>query len=403
MHGILLHKEDRFSAAVEFFERAEALGSRAAASNRGNSLLDMGRMDEALRAHERAVEADPTHPGAQYNLALTRLRLGDWERGWPGYEARWRFREVHRSPRLFSQSRWQGEPLDGRRILLHAEQGLGDTIQFCRYATLVEARGGVVVLQVQEPVERLVTSLPAVRAGLAETALLGARLPEFDLECPLLSLPAVFGSTVETVPWPGAYLGADPNLALEKRWRTPHVRPDTGHPLRVGVCWAGNPRYKADHRRSIELRTLLPLLRVPGITWISLQKGPATEQLAALPGDVFVWDGSSGDRDLAETGATISTLDLVVTSDPCIAHLAGAMGKPVWILLPHLADWRWMQETETTPWYPTARLLRQREPGNWAGVVDRVAGELHQLRVVNGVQGNSAIKQAPQPSQPLPA
>ena len=403
MHGILLHKEDRFSEAVEFFERAEALGSRAAASNRGNSLLDMGCMEEALQAHDRAVERDPTHPGAQYNLALTRLRLGDWERGWPGYEARWRFREVHRSPRVFSQPRWQGEPLDGRRILLHAEQGLGDTIQFCRYTTLVAARGGVAILQVQEPVERLVASLPAVRAGLAETTRLGESLPEFDLECPLLSLPAVFGTTVETVPWPGAYLGADPELAREKRCSTPHVRPDTGHPLRVGVCWAGNPRYKADHKRSIELRTLLPPLRVPGITWISLQKGPAAEQLAALPGDVFVWDGSSSDRDLADTAAMIATLDLVVTSDTCIAHLAGAMGKPVWILLPHLADWRWMQETETTPWYPTARLLRQREPGDWAGVVDRVVGEFIHLRTYHGMQAVGAAKQATQPSRLIPA
>jgi tetratricopeptide (TPR) repeat protein len=403
MHGILLHNEGRFAEAVEIFQQAEALGSRAAASNRGNSLLDMGCMDEALQAHEQAVERDPAHPGAQYNLALTRLRLGDWEQGWSGYEARWHFREVHRSPRVFSQPRWQGEALDGRRILLYAEQGLGDTIQFCRYTTLVAARGGVVILQVQEPVERLVASLPAVRAGLAETARLGAKLPEFDVECPLMSLPAVFGSTVETVPWPGAYLGADADLAFEKRRQTPCVRPDQTQPLRVGVAWAGNPRYRADHRRSIELKTLLPLLRVPGITWISLQKGPAAEQLAALPGDVFVWDGSSLDRDLAETAAMISTLDLVVTSDTSIAHLAGAMGKPVWILLPHLADWRWMQETETTPWYPTARLLRQREPGDWAGVVARVVGEIIHLSTYHGMQAVGAAKQATQATRLIPA
>ncbi len=402
MHGILLHNEGRFAEAIEVFAQAEALGSRAAASNRGNSLLDMGRMDEALRAHETAVERDPTHAGALYNLALTRLRLGDWERGWPGYEARWRFREVHRSPRVFSQPRWQGEALDGRRILLHAEQGLGDTIQFCRYATLVEARGGLAILQVQAPVERLMASLPAVRAGLAETALLGGRLPEFDLECPLMSLPAVFATTVETVPWPGAYLGAEHELTFERRSRTPQIRPDWARSLRVGLCWAGNPRYKADSRRSVDLKTLLPLLRVPGITWISLQKGPAAEQLAELPGEVFVWDGSSRDRDLAETAALVATLDLVVTTDTCIAHLAGAMGKPVWILLPHLADWRWMQETESTPWYPTARLLRQREPGDWAGVVERVAGELNELRAGQRWM-IGPLKYEPQPSRLIPA
>jgi len=172
MHGILLHKDGRFDEAVEVFQHAEALGHRAAASNRGNSLLDLGRMDEALQAQELAVEREPECAGARYNLALTRLRLGCWEKGWPGYEARWKFREVHRNPRVFSQPRWQGDALLGRRILLHAEQGLGDTIQFCRYAAMVAAHGGHVILQVQEPALRLMQSLPAVRAGLMETMLL---------------------------------------------------------------------------------------------------------------------------------------------------------------------------------------------------------------------------------------
>jgi tetratricopeptide (TPR) repeat protein len=412
MHGILLHSEGRFAEAVEVFERAEALGHRAAASNRGNSLLDMGRMDEALRAHEMAVERDPAHPGALYNLALTRLRLGDWERGWPAYEARWRFREVHRSPRVFRQPRWQGELLEGRRVLLHAEQGLGDTIQFCRYASLVAARGGVPILQVQAPVERLMASLPAVRAGQVELALLSARRGrppdfdlEFDLECPLLSLPAVFGTTMETAPWSGAYLEADPELVAEKRVQFPHLRlQDSPYAqYRVGLAWAGNPRYKADRQRSMEFETLLPLLRAPGMTWISLQKGEAAEQLAALPGDLFVWDGSSHDRDLAETAALLATLDLVVTTDTCIAHLAGAMAKPVWILLPHLGDWRWMQQIETTPWYPTARLFRQRSPGDWPGVLERVAGELNELLTRQQWQTIRVARPESQISQLIPA
>jgi tetratricopeptide (TPR) repeat protein len=411
MQGILLHGESRFAEAVEVFERAEALGHRAAASNRGNSLLDMGRMDEALRAHETAVERDPAHPGALYNLALTRLRLGDWERGWPAYEARWRFREVHRTPRVFRRPRWQGEPLEGRRVLLHAEQGLGDTIQFCRYATLVAARGGVPILQVQAPVERLMASLPAVRAGQVENAHPGDRGgppdfdPQFDLECPLLSLPAVFGTTVETAPWSGAYLEADPELVAEKRVQFPHLRlQDSPYAqYRVGLAWAGNPRYKADRERSMEFETLLPLLRTPGMTWISLQKGEAAEQLAALPGDLFVWDGSSHDRDLAETAALLATLDLVVTTDTCIAHLAGAMAKPVWILLPHLSDWRWMQQIETTPWYPTARLFRQRSPGDWPGVLERVAGELSELRAQRRRQTIRVARPESQTSELIPA
>ena len=412
MHGILLHNDGRFAEAVEIFERAEALGNRPAASNRGNSLLDMGRMDEALRAHQAAVERDPESAGAKYNLALTQLRLGDWQQGWPLYEARWSFREVHCSPRVFRQPRWQGEPLEGRRVLLHAEQGLGDTIQFCRYAMLVAARGGVAILQVQTAVERLMRSLPVVRCGQAETALLGAKPPQFDLECPLLSLPAVFATTVETVPWPGAYLGADPKLAAEKQAEFPDVMSITGSvknapcpilsprswakgwdtstfswagseetpSLRIGLAWAGNPRYKADGQRSMQLETLFPLLRTPGITWVSLQKGAAADQLTDMPADVFVWDGSSRDRDLAETAAFVTTLDLIITTDTCIAHLAGAMGKPVWIMLPHLSDWRWMQQIETTPWYPTARLFRQHTPGDWAEVPERVMAELHAFR-----------------------
>ena len=330
MHGILLHAEGRFAEAIDAFREAEALGSRAAASNRGNSLMDLGRMDEALRAHEAAVQHDRCSAGAEYNLALTRLRLGDWERGWVEYEARWRFRDVHRAPMVFRQPRWRGESLGGRRVLLHAEQGLGDAIQFSRYATLVAARGGVPILQVHEPVERLMHSLAVVRAGLAQVVRLGVEPPRFDLECPLMSLSAVFGTTVDTVPWTGAYLGAETELVIE-RWKQVPSRETS---LRVGLAWAGNPRYKADRRRSMKLQTLLPLLRTPGIQWISLQKGEAARQMAGLADDIFVSDGSSRDRDLAETAALLATLDLVITTDTCIAHLAGAMGKPVWILLP---------------------------------------------------------------------
>ncbi len=368
MRGILLHNEGRFEEATHAFQQAEALGSPAATSNRGNSLLELGRDDEALRTHELAAQREPRSPGTLYNLALTRLRLGDWERGWPEYEARWRFREVHRSPRLFLEPRWLGEPLAGRRLLLHAEQGLGDTIQFCRFAEMAVARGGSVILQVQPEVERLMRSLHVVKAGAAQVALLGRIPPEFDLECPLMSLPAVFHTTIETVPWHGAYLGTDPALADEKRAQF------SGGALgpRIGIAWAGNPRYKADRQRSMELTTLEPLLRTESVSWISLQKGEPSRQLEQLPDGISVLDGSSRDADLAETAALLATLDLVITTDTSIAHLAGAMAKPVWILLPHLADWRWMQRIETTPWYPTARLFRQREPGDWSELIQRV-------------------------------
>ncbi len=380
MRGILLHTEGRFAEAVSAFERAESLGLRAASSNRGNTLLDMGRMKDALEAHELAVERDPAHPGARYNLALTRLRMGDWRLGWPGYEARWHFREVHRSPRVFRQPRWRGEPLEGRRILLHAEQGLGDTIQFCRFATLVVALGGFPILQVQEPVERLIQSMAIVRAGLAEVARLGSPVGDFDCECPLLSLPAVFATDVDTIPWAGPYLVPEHEFAQGWSWRIPDACEGE---LRAGLAWAGNPRYKADRQRSMALQTLLPPLRMPGMRWISLQKGPAAEQIRLLPENIALLDGASQDRDLADTAATLGTLDLVVTTDTCIAHLAGAMGKPVWILLPHLADWRWMEDSESTPWYPSARLLRQASAGDWTGPIDRAIQDINLFKSAN--------------------
>lgn len=380
--GILLHTEGRFAIAISAFERAAELGSQPALSNRGNSLLELGRMEDALAAHGAAVERDPDHPGARYNLALTQLRLGHWQDGWRNYEARWRFRQVHAQPRVFRQPRWNGEPLTGERVLLHSEQGLGDTIQFCRYVNLVAARGGRAILQVQAPVARLLRSLAVVRAGLAEVALLDGPAPEFELECPLLSLPALFGTTPETVPWPGAYLGPMPNTSTllchsQARSHDSLIAPSR---LFVGLCWSGNPRYKADAQRSMRLLTLLPLLRGRGVFWVSLQKGPAAEQLAELPFDVAVADGGRRDTDLADTAATIAGLDAVVTTDTCVAHLAGAMAKPVFILLPHLADWRWMEDAGTTPWYPTAKLLRQRVPGDWSSVLEAAAGELEAMR-----------------------
>lgn len=378
MEGILLHQERRFEEAIGAFAQAERLGHHAATSNRGNSLLELGRMDEALRAHRLAVEHDPECAGSRYNLALTELRLGDWAQGWSDYEARWSFREVHRKPRRLAHPRWQGEPLAGRRILLHAEQGLGDTIQFCRYAAMVAERGGVPVLAVQEPVEKLMRSLALVRAGAARVVPLDAALhgsgEQFDCECPLMSLPAVLDTTIETVPWSGAYLSADAAEVATKGRQFPAL---AGR-AQVGIAWAGNPRYRSDAQRSMCLSTMLPLLRDVDADWISLQKGAPAEQIAELPGGICVRDGCSGDRDLAETAAWMANLDLVITSDTCIAHLAGAMGKPVWILLPYLADWRWMEQTEGTPWYPTARLFRQRERGDWAGVMERVARELGQ-------------------------
>ncbi len=385
--GILLMSETagefdggKLGAAVEAFREAERLGHRTAASNRGNALLRLGRVREAMAAHQAAVMQDSTHAGARYNLALTQLRLGDFAHGWANYEARWRFREVHPRPRRFAEPRWKGElllkrPARERRLLVYAEQGLGDTVQFVRYLPKVAAMGAEIVLEVQAPLVRLVEPLVKALGGVVVAQ--GEPLPGFDLHCPLMSMPAVSLTTVETVPAPIPYLRAEAERTKE---RAAELGLDRGG-RRIGLAWAGNRLYRADKERSTKLETLLPLVReFAGFGFVSLQKGEAAGELAGVPADPRVADGCSGDRDLADAAAVIANLDLVITTDTVIAHLAGAMGKPLWLLLPWQADWRWMQERETTPWYPQARLFRQRAPGDWAELVWRVAGALRRQR-----------------------
>lgn len=378
--GILLHGDNQHESALVALAEAEQRGSFSAISNRGNVLLDMHRCDEALVEHRRAVARDPHHAGARYNLALTELRMGEWRTGWRNYEARWRFRDVNRVTPQYNVPRWTGEPLDGKTILLHAEQGLGDTMQFSRYAPLVAARGGRVLLQVQPAAARLMHSLAAAHSGAIQVITRGNARPDFDLECPLMSLPACFHTTVETAPWFGPYLGAEPEEVERRKVELNQHFGNDSRALRVGISWAGNPRYKADAARSMPLENFFPLLRsLPDAEFISLQKGDAAEQLRVMPRDLHIYDGSSRDRDFAATAALTANLDLVLSTDTAVAHLAGAMGLPVWLLLAHHADWRWMEHRTNSPWYPTMRLLRQASPGAWTGLLNDAAVGLENL------------------------
>jgi tetratricopeptide (TPR) repeat protein len=393
--------------AIQAFQQAESLGHKTAPSNRGNALLRLSRCEEALAAHQTALERDPHHPGILYNLALTQLRTGDFARGWPNYEIRWQFREVHPHPRRFSQPRWQGETLSkGSRLFIYSEQGLGDTLQFLRYLSLVAERSPDthLILEVQAPLVRLLTpylttltkschperfchpersegfASSSPHPGLtAEILPHGHPLPPFTHHCPLLSLPAIFQTTLETVPAQIPYLHSDPQLNQQRATELAAIGNPNHHA--IGIAWAGNPNYRADHERSTTLSTFLPLLQIPAIRWISLQKGESTRQIHQLQPnlrpDISLTDASSQDHDLADTAALIHYLDLVITTDTVIAHLAGALGKPLWLLLPWQSDWRWMQSQATTPWYPHARIFRQYSPGNWPELLDRVA---HQLR-----------------------
>jgi tetratricopeptide (TPR) repeat protein len=371
----------KISDAIAAFHKAEALGHKTAASNRGNALLRLGRCEEALAAHKAALARDPHHPGIRYNLALTQLRLGDFAQGWPNYEIRWSFREVHPQPRRFRQPRWQGEALAApATLLIYAEQGLGDTLQFVRYLPLVVQRcpDTRILLEVQPPLARLLSSSPSIAAEILPQ---GDPILPFTHHCPLLSLPAIFATTLETIPSQVPYLAAPSNnssgapsflRSLQEGW-------DGRCAAKIGFNWAGNPNYRADHERSTHLKTFLPLLKLPNIHWISLQKGDPASQIKQIPIELCPIDASSHDRDLADTAATIAALDLILTTDTAIAHLAGALGKPLWLLLPWQSDWRWMQDRLTTPWYPAARLFRQSSPNNWPELIHRVRHELETI------------------------
>jgi tetratricopeptide (TPR) repeat protein len=410
----------RIEEAIAAFHQAESQGHKTAASNRGNALLRLGRCEESLAAHQAAAAGNPHHPGVLYNLALTQLRLGDYAQGWANYEIRWSFREVHPHPRRFRQPRWQGEPLpENSTLLIYAEQGLGDTLQFLRYLPQVaerltppiESRGAPhldfemwdaqqapphtrlrIILEVQPPLTRFLATQFTGSEARVQVISHGDPLPSFTHHCPLMSLPAIFQTTLETVPSQTPYLHAGQELAKGRAAELadlgapslPQPYRDKGGPpqmlpnsrSKIGLCWAGNPNYRADHERSTHLQTFLPLLEIPNIQWISLQKGEAANQIHQLPPEVHLFDGSSQDRDLADTAALVADLDLVITTDTAIAHLAGALGKPLWLLLPWQSDWRWMQQIPTTPWYPTASLFRQSSPNNWPELLHRVAAEL---------------------------
>jgi hypothetical protein len=319
-----------------------------------------------------ALRLDPQSASTHWNRALALLQGGDYARGWPEYE--WRWRRPGARPRLSTdRPAWDGRPLEGRTILLWCEQGLGDAIQFARYAPRVQRQGGRVLLQCPGILRALFRTLPGVEAVLAE----GEALPAFDVHAPLLSLPALLGTTLATVPAEVPYLSADP--ALVGAWRK-KLAAVPG--LRVGVAWQGNPHHKWDRHRSVHLAAFAPLARVGGVRLVSLQKGPGAEQLAALRGRLPVVDfgddlGASGPY--PDTAALMRGLDLVVTVDTATAHLAGALGVPVWVPLSTIVDWRWLLGREDSPWYPTMRLFRQAQLGDWGPVFARLAEELRAL------------------------
>jgi Flp pilus assembly protein TadD len=355
--------------AEGLFRRALALGvdPARAKSNLALSLMEQVRPEEAEASCREALEIRPDYPEARANLALALLTMGRMEEGWREYEARWQVAAMGPPAPVLPQPRWTGQELNGETVLLYAEQGYGDTLQFCRYVPMVAAAGGRVVLVVPKALRQLMTTLDGVAEVLCEE---GDLLPEFDYHCPLLSLPFAFGTTVATIPGPVSYLRADPSPWADFLGQCPG--------LKVGVVWAGKSRteqpYAAaiDKRRSMRLSEMAPLFSVPGCSFVSLQLGFPAAQIQLLPQGVEVLDASDRLGDWADTAALIAGLDLVIAVDTAVAHLAGALGKPVWMLNRFDSCWRWLLNRDDTPWYPSMRQFRQTSRGDWDGVIERV-------------------------------
>jgi tetratricopeptide (TPR) repeat protein len=361
----------RLAEAEACFARALQIdpGHAQAHTNRGNVLKEQGRLEEALASYQVALWLAPESASAHWNRALAWLKAGDYERGWPECEWRWRRKNV--IPRSFTQPRWDGNLFPGRTLLLYMEPGIGDMIQFVRFAALAKERGGTVWLECPS---RLIP-LFGTCSGIDRIVPAGVPLPAFDLQAPLMSLPGLLGTTLPTVPAVVPYLAAD-----AERVRAWGKRLAARGGFRIGIARQGNPEHCWDRHRSLPLAAFAPLAALPGVRLIALQKGEGSAQLAELAGAFAVeelpgpWDPP--EAAFADSAAVMQHLDLVIAVDSALAHLAGALGLPVWIALSALTDWRWLRDRSDSPWYPTARLFRQQRLGEWLPVMEAMARAL---------------------------
>jgi len=387
--GAALQKLARPEDALEQFDRALALRPQfvGALHNKALAQSELRRFDEAVATYRRIKAIDPQNADADWNAALIQLLCGDFEAGWQGREARWKIPSLPGTAGYpkFARPMWRGERnVEGKTILICADEGLGDTIQFVRYAPMLAALGARVVLLPQESLYPLLAGLPGVSQCLPN---LRGGLPAFDLHCPTMSLPWAFGTRLDTIPAPASYLPRPPEArvrAFEERLG-PRDRP------RIGLVWSGNSAHRNDRNRSIPLRTLARIIDA-GATFVSLQKDPRPDDSAALRERTDIVDLTGHLTDFAETAALISCLDLVIAVDTSVAHLAAALGCPTWILLPSVPDWRWLLDRDDSPWYPTVRLFRQTAAGDYDDVIDRVRTELRAPIGANSWRSDSVVR-----------
>jgi len=371
----LLQQLHRYDEALESHDRALEIEphDKLVLFNRGITSYLMMRFPDALVAFGQAIAIDPDYAPAHFSSAFAYLVMGDFQRGWEKYEWRWQEEQVGSHKRDFAQPLWHGnEPIAGKTILLHAEQGFGDTLQFCRYVPFVKSRGATVVLEVQGGLKSLLTRLP----GADHVVGWGDPLPPFDMHRPLLSLPLAFHTELESIPDNVPYVRAPADKADKWRKRLGlQTRP------RIGLAWSGNTEHRNDHNRSLAFETLLPLL-TDEFEWISLQKIVRDEDKMALAASSVIHLGDEI-KDFSDTAGLVDAMDLVLAVDTSVAHLAGALGKALWVMLPYSPDWRWLLDRDDSPWYPSARLMRQARPGDWASLLGRIEVELRSRFTAN--------------------
>ncbi len=367
--GLVRQEQGNLETAQVYYEKAIALNPNypEAYHNLGLILNQIGQLEASRTCYQQAITLKSDFGEAHQNLAELLLLMGEFNLGLAEYEWRWQLFPPDQLP-TFSTPFWDGSPLEGKTILIYAEQGLGDTFQFIRYASILNQLGARVIAACLPSQIQLIKTVP----GIEQVFGLDAELPEFHTQIPLMSLPYILQTNIENIPTEIPYIYSPKSLDF------PLLTPSEHH-LKVGIVWAGNPGNKNDIRRTSGLQPFLPLLQIPDIAFYSLQVGANSQDLATLPEGICIQDLSPKLCDFAVTAAVINALDLVITIDTSVAHLAGALGQKTWVLLPFIPDWRWLLEREDSPWYPTMRLFRQSSLGNWSEVFARVAKELQQM------------------------
>jgi tetratricopeptide (TPR) repeat protein/GT2 family glycosyltransferase/acetyltransferase-like isoleucine patch superfamily enzyme len=370
--GNLFREQGRFGEAIACYQKTlkRKRGPLDAHSNLCVALKEKGNLKEAETCCRKLIKMAPDFPEARWNLALIQLQAGKLREGWEGYEWRWKKPDFAPAQRGFQRPLWKGSDIDGKTILIHTEQGYGDAIQFIRYIPLLAERGARVILECQRELKTMMATVEGVSGVFTR----GETLPDFDVHCPILSLPGAFATTLETIPAKIPYIAADPSVFSQWKER---IRHDRSADLKVGIVWAGSPSHKNDRNRSCPFDRLSPLFLLKNVTFYSLQKKDGRHSPLASNTDMDNWVDHTGEiHDFLDTAGFIQNLDVVLSVDTAAAHLAGALGKEVWTLLPFAPEWRWMMNREDSPWYPTMKLFRQERFGDWQGVIEKVKFEL---------------------------